>query len=440
MHCNRCKNEIGPLSDNVSRKIELTGADILMLLCPFCRVCYICYRTCQENGLSCRYCGFYYHEDHSPFDDKRRSKIADTPNNSEKSEIAGTLNNTAQMDLENAVCAKCTDLHSKTTFDGLLGPEIPVLERHSEEISKETIKKITEIVKKNRLPKSTDGIKQLFLGDVEMTPLFSSPYPEEYIKHPSLYICSECLEYFSTNYTLERHRRKCKYKYPPGRLLYSDMDSMGIFEVEGGKEQEYCQSLCLLAKMFLDHKTLYYDVEPFLFYIIGEIKEDGFQIQGYFSKERGEGRNNLSCIVVLPPYRKLGLGSFLIDFSYYLTRKTVKPPYTAGPEQPLSSDGERAYFTYWANCILRYVYHRRHFVPDDGCFESISLQTGVSKESISWVYNELSKRFGKQLTCTDFIMNKGIIKKIRRMKKGGSVQQSIDAIDDTIEKSKEDEI
>jgi hypothetical protein len=30
----------------------------------------------------------------------------------------------------------------------------------------------------------------------------------------------------------------------------------------------------LLAKLFLDHKTLYYDVEPFLFYIITEARLD----------------------------------------------------------------------------------------------------------------------------------------------------------------------
>ena len=32
----------------------------------------------------------------------------------------------------------------------------------------------------------------------------------------------------------------------------------------------YCQNLCLLAKLFLDHKTLYFDVEPFLFYVLTE--------------------------------------------------------------------------------------------------------------------------------------------------------------------------
>ena len=40
--------------------------------------------------------------------------------------------------------------------------------------------------------------------------------------------------------------------------------------------QVYCQSLCLLSKLFLDHKTLYYDVDPFLFYVLTEKDSDGY--------------------------------------------------------------------------------------------------------------------------------------------------------------------
>ena len=50
--------------------------------------------------------------------------------------------------------------------------------------------------------------------------------------------------------------------------------------------QTYCQNLCLLAKLFLDHKTLYYDVEPFLFYVLTEYDKKGCHIVGYFSKVR----------------------------------------------------------------------------------------------------------------------------------------------------------
>jgi len=48
--------------------------------------------------------------------------------------------------------------------------------------------------------------------------------------------------------------------------------------------QAYSQNLCLLAKCFLDHKTLYYDTDPFLFYVMTEYDSKGFHIVGYFSK------------------------------------------------------------------------------------------------------------------------------------------------------------
>ena len=50
--------------------------------------------------------------------------------------------------------------------------------------------------------------------------------------------------------------------------------------------QLYCQNLCLLAKLFLDHKTLYFDVEPFLFYVMTEYDSRGCHLMGYFSKVR----------------------------------------------------------------------------------------------------------------------------------------------------------
>ncbi len=36
--------------------------------------------------------------------------------------------------------------------------------------------------------------------------------------------------------------------------------------------------------MFLDHKTLYYDTDPFLFYVMTNYDEHGFHLVGYFSK------------------------------------------------------------------------------------------------------------------------------------------------------------
>lgn len=64
------------------------------------------------------------------------------------------------------------------------------------------------------------------------------------------------------------------------------------------------QSLCYMAKLFLDHKTLYYDVDPFLFYVICQLDEYGYHLVGYYSKEKySEQGYNLACILTLPPYQ-----------------------------------------------------------------------------------------------------------------------------------------
>lgn len=79
--------------------------------------------------------------------------------------------------------------------------------------------------------------------------------------------------------------------------------------------QIYCQNLCLLAKMFLESKTLYYDVEPFLFYVMTEVDDLGARFVGYFSKEKRSMENNVSCIMTLPVRQRKGWGQLLIDFS-----------------------------------------------------------------------------------------------------------------------------
>ena len=76
---------------------------------------------------------------------------------------------------------------------------------------------------------------------------------------------------------------KCSMYWPPGNEVYRD-GVLSIHEVDGDVNREYCQNLCLLAKLFLDHKTLYYDVEPFLFYVLTYSDSSGTHLIGYFSK------------------------------------------------------------------------------------------------------------------------------------------------------------
>lgn len=78
-------------------------------------------------------------------------------------------------------------------------------------------------------------------------------------------------------------QQKCPFKHPPGNEIYRK-GSISFFELDGRKNKLYAQNLCLLAKLFLDHKTLYYDTDPFLFYVMTEYDNRGYHIVGYFSK------------------------------------------------------------------------------------------------------------------------------------------------------------
>ncbi|KAJ3105684.1 hypothetical protein HDU97_007661 [Phlyctochytrium planicorne] len=194
------------------------------------------------------------------------------------------------------------------------------------------------------------GIKTIFFGKWKIDTWYSAPYPEEYNMNEHLFLCEFCLKYMKSAFVLERHKIKCPMKHPPGNEIYRD-GAVSIFEVDGRKNKIYCQNLCLLAKMFLDHKTLYYDVEPFLFYVMTESNETGFHFVGYFSKEkRSASGNNLSCIVTLPVHQRKGYGNLLIEFSYLLSKKENKP---GSPEKPLSDLGLVSYRNYWRLAVLK---------------------------------------------------------------------------------------
>ncbi|XP_045479752.1 LOW QUALITY PROTEIN: histone acetyltransferase KAT6B-like [Harmonia axyridis] len=213
-------------------------------------------------------------------------------------------------------------------------------------------------------------------GKYEITTWYSSPFPEEYLFSPKLFMCEFCLKFTKTKAILERHQSKCHWRCPPGNEIYR-RENLSVFEVDGNLNRIYCQNLCLLAKLFLDHKTLFYDVQPFLFYVLTKNDETGCHFAGYFSKQKHNPQDNLSCIMTMPQYQRQGFGRFLMEFSYLLSRREGK---LGTPEQPFSDLGRISYHAYWKSVVLGYLDKHRE---DELTIEDISKDTGIGGQDIA---------------------------------------------------------
>ncbi|XP_075697974.1 histone acetyltransferase KAT6B isoform X3 [Rhinoderma darwinii] len=221
-------------------------------------------------------------------------------------------------------------------------------------------------------------------GKYEIQTWYSSPYPQEYARLPKLYLCEFCLKYMKSKTILLRHLKKCGWFHPPANEIYRK-DDLSVFEVDGNISKIYCQNLCLLAKLFLDHKTLYYDVEPFLFYVLTKNDKKGCHLVGYFSKEKlCQQKYNVSCIMILPQYQRQGFGRFLIDFSYLLSRCEGQ---AGSPEKPLSDLGRLSYLAYWKSVIVDYLYAHRE---KQMSVKELSRATGMCPHDIATALQHLN--------------------------------------------------
>ncbi|KAM3722411.1 Histone acetyltransferase Tip60 [Dirofilaria immitis] len=249
-------------------------------------------------------------------------------------------------------------------------------------------------------------IHTVTIGDFELEPPYISPLPLELVKKGHLYICEKCLDFKESKETLERHASKCWMNYPPGDEIFRQ-DNISLFEVDGNIAKGYSQNLCLLAKLFIDHKTLFYDVEPFLFYVLTVWNSTGCHLAGYFSKQKCSLENNLSCILTLPSYQNRGYGRFLIDFSFLLSRREGT---TGTPERPLSDMGNLAYRSYWHSAVLEYFKR-----PSCASIEVLTLQdiaktTGISVDDIIQTMKDLKMlHFDQKGELKSFIINKDLV-------------------------------
>ncbi|POM57954.1 Histone acetyltransferase ESA1 [Phytophthora palmivora] len=198
------------------------------------------------------------------------------------------------------------------------------------------------------------NVRFVEMGRFRMAAWYFSPFPKEYYPDGSidcLHFCEFCMAFFcyKRELTVHQERRVCN-RHPPGNEIYRH-ENLSVFEVDGAISKIYCQNLCYLAKLFLDHKTLYYDVDPFLFYIICEVDSRGF-------------------------HPRKGYGHFIIQFSYELSKKEEK---VGSPEKPLSDLGLVSYRSYWTRELLRIL---RDYPEKEVSIMELTRLTSIKNEDI----------------------------------------------------------
>lgn len=160
--------------------------------------------------------------------------------------------------------------------------------------------------------------------------------------------------------------------------------SISVYEIMGDEHKLYCQNLSLIAKLFLDHKSIYFDVAPFKFYVITEDDSTGSHIVGYFSKELSIFTEfNLACIMVLPPFQKNGYGQFLITMSYYFSKHENR---IGTPEVPLSDLGRLSYKSYWTLALVETLVKYKANIS----LKELSEITGIKYDDVVYTMNEIN--------------------------------------------------
>ncbi|KAH3674291.1 hypothetical protein WICPIJ_009602 [Wickerhamomyces pijperi] len=219
-----------------------------------------------------------------------------------------------------------------------------------------------------------------------------------------LYVCDYCFKYTDSMGQYQQHYQYCESlqkEFVFGKISYRDSKHT-IRKIKGSKHKLFCQNLSLFTKLYLDNKSVFFDVDHFQYFII----YDNFSLKplGFFSMELlSLERNNLACILIFPPYQRQRLGRKLIEFSYALSRSQYL---ISGPEKPLSPFGLVGYLRYWSDVIGRLFLEKGVLANvETVTIDQISSITGFRCEDVDMTLRYMEVLFRSDDTGKDVVLD-----------------------------------
>ncbi|TIC12227.1 acyl-CoA N-acyltransferase [Wallemia mellicola] len=210
-------------------------------------------------------------------------------------------------------------------------------------------------------------LESVRFGEWIIHPASRSPYPIlQTTNINKLYVCSRCFEYMTSRTTYKEHITDCPHPIPPGKKVY-DGHGQRIYKVDGSFFKSFCQNLSLFGKLFIDNKTVYFDLESFDYFVLTDNDQP---------EKHNVDQYNLACIVTFPPFQNKSYGRLLIECSYALSHLDG---YYGTPERPLSDLGMRSYVSFWMDIL-------RRSLPDqktEWTLSQWSQKTGLKEEDIT---------------------------------------------------------
>ncbi|TAQ86755.1 hypothetical protein B7494_g4916 [Chlorociboria aeruginascens] len=258
------------------------------------------------------------------------------------------------------------------------------------------------------------NIDIVVFGDMTFKSWYPSWYPKEVLGEKALngeskgivvgrlYVCKRCFGYSKEVVEWVKHVRVCRREVPGRKVYVHGKGSDGtegeegvwsVWEVDGGVDTPFCQNLSLFAKLFLDNKSVFFDLSSFNYFLLVHTSPStsAQQIVGFFSKEKMSwDSNNLACILIFPPWQRKCLGSILMGLSYEIARREE---IMGGPEKPISDLGKKGYKRFWGAEIARFLLGIRETDKKKGKrmldVESISKETWIAPEDCLSVLRDM---------------------------------------------------